>query len=76
MVDDSAGDRDAGFGECRDDLRSAVASGGMDCRLALVFAHHVLYARTRNLWDCVAAHAITNGMLGVYIVLWQDWTLW
>ncbi len=36
----------------------------------------LLYARTRNLWDCVAAHAVTNGILGVYIVLWQDWTLW
>ncbi|MHB8969907.1 MAG: CAAX prenyl protease-related protein [Pirellulaceae bacterium] len=36
----------------------------------------LLYSRTRNLWDCVAAHAVTNGILGVYIVLWQDWTLW
>ncbi|MHB0957462.1 MAG: CAAX prenyl protease-related protein [Pirellulaceae bacterium] len=36
----------------------------------------LLYARTRSLWDCVVAHAITNGMLGVYIVLSQDWTLW
>lgn len=36
----------------------------------------LLYARTRNLWDCVVAHAITNGMLGIYIVGWQDWTLW
>jgi hypothetical protein len=36
----------------------------------------LLYSRTRNLWDCVAAHAVTNGILGVYIVLWQDWALW
>lgn len=36
----------------------------------------LLYARTRSIWDCVVAHAITNGLLGIYIVIWQDWTLW
>ena len=28
-----------------------------------------LMLRTRNIWDCVAAHAITNLILGVYVVL-------
>jgi CAAX prenyl protease-like protein len=36
----------------------------------------LLYVRTRNLWDCVLAHAITNAMLGVYVLVWKDWTLW
>lgn len=36
----------------------------------------VLYARTRNIWDCVAAHAITNLLLGVYVLVWHDWYLW
>ena len=36
----------------------------------------LLYARTRNLWACVVAHAVTNGMLGLYILLWHDWALW
>jgi uncharacterized protein len=27
-----------------------------------------LMVRTRNIWDCVAAHAITNLILGVYVV--------
>ena len=36
----------------------------------------LLYAHTRNLWDCVVAHAITNAMLGVYIVICSDWALW
>ena len=36
----------------------------------------VLYWRTRKLWDCVVAHAVTNALLGAYILLWQDWTLW
>ena len=36
----------------------------------------LLYARTRNLWDCVVAHAVTNGLLGTYILLSHDWTLW
>ncbi|NLX54495.1 MAG: CAAX prenyl protease-related protein [Planctomycetaceae bacterium] len=36
----------------------------------------LLYARTRNLWDCVVAHAVTNGLLGIYILVSRDWTLW
>ena len=28
-----------------------------------------LMLRTRNIWDCVAAHAITNLILGIYVVV-------
>ena len=35
-----------------------------------------LMLRTRNIWDCVAAHAVTNLLLGIYIVRWQAWWLW
>lgn len=35
-----------------------------------------LMARTRNIWDCVAAHAVTNLMLGVYVVATGRWSLW
>ncbi|MBN2477505.1 MAG: CAAX prenyl protease-related protein [Pirellulales bacterium] len=34
-----------------------------------------LMVRTRNLWDCVAAHAVTNLLLGVYVVVIGDWHL-
>ncbi|MEN6558686.1 MAG: CAAX prenyl protease-related protein [Thermoguttaceae bacterium] len=34
-----------------------------------------LMVRTRNLWDCVAAHAVTNLLLGVYVVVSGDWRL-
>jgi uncharacterized protein len=34
-----------------------------------------LMLRTRNIWDCVAAHAITNFLLGVYVVTSGDWRL-
>jgi len=27
-----------------------------------------LMVRTRNIWDCVVAHAVTNLLLGVYVV--------
>jgi CAAX prenyl protease-like protein len=27
-----------------------------------------LYWKTKNIWDCVAAHATTNGLLGLYVV--------
>jgi uncharacterized protein len=34
-----------------------------------------LMLRTRNIWDCVAAHAITNLVLGVYVVASGTWRL-
>lgn len=35
----------------------------------------LLYVKTRNIWDCVAAHAVTNLLLGVYVVSSGDWRL-
>jgi uncharacterized protein len=35
-----------------------------------------LMVRTGNLWDCVIAHAVTNLLLGVYIVNYSAWHLW
>jgi CAAX prenyl protease-like protein len=35
-----------------------------------------LMVRTRNLWDCVLAHAVTNLLLGIYVVFSKQWTLW
>ncbi len=32
--------------------------------------------RTRNIWDCVAAHAVTNLLLGLYVVTQHQWQLW
>jgi uncharacterized protein len=34
-----------------------------------------LMLRTRNIWDCVAAHAITNLILGIYVVASENWRL-
>jgi uncharacterized protein len=34
-----------------------------------------LMLRTRNIWDCVAAHALTNLILGVYVVASGTWRL-
>ncbi len=30
-----------------------------------------LMVRTRNPWDCVLAHAVTNLLLGIYVVCWH-----
>ena len=40
-----------------------------------------LMVKTRNFWDCVAAHAVTNLLLGVYVVTAgqtspEVWNLW
>lgn len=35
-----------------------------------------LMVRTKNYWDCVAAHAVTNLLLGLYVVQTGSWELW
>jgi hypothetical protein len=37
---------------------------------------NVLLYRTRNLWACILAHAVTNALLGVYILVTGSWFLW
>jgi len=32
--------------------------------------------RTRNLWDCILAHAVTNGALAAYVVVAGQWQYW
>jgi uncharacterized protein len=34
-----------------------------------------LMTRTRSIWNCVAAHAVTNFLLGVYVVVRSEWQL-
>ncbi|HQT72189.1 MAG TPA: CAAX prenyl protease-related protein, partial [Thiobacillus sp.] len=39
-------------------------------------AYGWLYIRTRNLWAPIIAHAVTNGMLGAYVVATGRWSFW
>lgn len=39
-------------------------------------AYGWLYIRTRNLWAPILAHAVTNGGLGVYVVVTGQWSFW
>jgi len=39
-------------------------------------AYGILYVRTRNLWVPVLSHAVTNGVLGVWIVTTGNWRFW
>ncbi len=34
-----------------------------------------LYVRSKNLWECIAAHCTTNLLLGIYVVLYGAWHL-
>ena len=34
-----------------------------------------LMVRTKNIWDCVVAHAVTNLLLGIYVVWFDQWQL-
>ncbi len=35
-----------------------------------------LMLRTKNVWDCVIAHAMTNLLLGVWVVTTGEWHWW
>lgn len=35
-----------------------------------------LYRYSRNLWSPVLAHAVTNGLLGIWIITTENWTYW
>lgn len=39
-------------------------------------AYGWLYQRHRNLWSPVLAHAVTNGLLGVWVVATGSWSYW
>jgi CAAX prenyl protease-like protein len=37
---------------------------------------NLLLSATRNLWSCVVAHAVTNLLLGMYVIRTEAWGLW
>jgi uncharacterized protein len=39
-------------------------------------ASSLLYMRHGNLWSAVIAHAVTNGLLGVWVVATGSWAFW
>jgi len=39
-------------------------------------AYAWLYVRTGKLWVPVIAHAVTNGLLGVWVVITGNWAYW
>ena len=34
-----------------------------------------LMLKTKNIWDCIIAHAVTNLLLGIYVVWFNEWAL-
>ena len=39
-------------------------------------AYSVLYMSNRTIWSPILAHAVTNGLLGVWVVSTANWTYW
>ena len=39
-------------------------------------AYALLYRYTRSLWAAVVAHAVTNGVLGIWVVVYGNWQFW
>ena len=44
--------------------------------LAAGAVYNLLLYRHKNLWSCIAAHAVTNLVLGVYVLQTQQWGFW
>jgi hypothetical protein len=39
-------------------------------------AYNWWLVRTRNLADCMLAHAVTNGLLAGYVLVFHQWQYW
>lgn len=39
-------------------------------------AYALLYRHTGKLWTAVLAHAVTNGVLGAWVIVWGHWGYW
>ncbi|HSV70150.1 MAG TPA: CAAX prenyl protease-related protein [Methylibium sp.] len=39
-------------------------------------AYALLYRYTGKLWTAVLAHAVTNGVLGLWVIVWGHWGYW
>lgn len=39
-------------------------------------AYALLYRYTRSLWAAIVAHAVTNGVLGIWVVVYGNWQFW
>ena len=35
-----------------------------------------MFLKTKNIWDCVVAHAVTNALLAVFVITTNTWELW
>ena len=47
-----------------------------DVGLAAGIVYNWWMIRTRNLWDCILAHAVTNGILAAYVIGAGQWQYW
>jgi len=47
-----------------------------DVGLVTGVIYNAWMVRTRNLWDCILAHAVTNGALAAYVVVAGQWQYW
>jgi uncharacterized protein len=47
-----------------------------DVGLAAGIVYNWWMIRTRNLWDCILAHAVTNALLAAYVIGAGQWQYW
>jgi uncharacterized protein len=47
-----------------------------DVGLAAGIIYNWWMLRTRSLWDCILAHAVTNGLLAAWVITRGEWQYW
>ena len=47
-----------------------------DVGLAAGIIYNWWMVRTRSLWDCILAHAVTNGLLAAWVITRGEWQYW
>ena len=48
----------------------------LGCRSGAGIVYNWWMVRTRNLWNCIIAHAVTNGALAAYVIVAGQWQYW
>ena len=54
---------------------AAVHPEWLAAALYCLLINGLLY-RTKDLWQCVVAHGVSNLLLGIYVVTFREWWLW
>ena len=60
----------------RHSFRAGARLSFWEVGLAAGIVYNWWIVRRRSLWDCIIAHAVTNGVLAAYVIGAGQWQYW